>query len=397
MRTTRGPWWPTVVLTLSVAGLLLADLMTLATWRAGYVYPYEYWREGSLGPIAYGVVGWLIAKRVPGNRLGVVMLTIPAVGAVQAVAGNLELIGFHHGWVRWSTATAAGVFHAAQTVGVGLIVAVLLLVPSGRTLSRFFHWCLVALAVGITVAASADLLLGTTHDSLKGGPAHIGLAPESAAATLHTLENASFDVFLVVLLVAMVGIVLRWIRADVDERRQVTWVSLGALAGPLLIITFGIAEQWLPAWVTNGSDVWAIAGVLLPLGIAVAVLRHGLYELDTVVSRTVSYAIVTGVVVAIYAVLVTAISQLAPGSDNLAVAAATLAAAASVRPLLRAVRVRVDRRFNRTRFDAELAVHDFATSLRSVVNPDQIVHELTGVLGQTVEPRGVSVWLRSPS
>jgi hypothetical protein len=111
----------------------------------------------------------------------------------------------------------------------------------------------------------------------------------------------------------------------------------------------------------------------------------------------VSYAIVTGVVIAIYAVLVTGISQLFQGADNLAVAAATLAAAASVRPLLRGVRASVDRRFNRTRYDAQLAVHDFGTTLRTVVDPDQVTTELRGVLVRTVQPADLAIWLRGSS
>jgi hypothetical protein len=397
VRTTRGPLWPTVVLTLSVLGLLLADLVTLATWRAGYAEPYEYWREGTLGPIAYGIVGWLIARRVPGNRLGPLMLASTVAAAVQAVAGNLAVIATHETGDGWLAVGLAGVFHAAQTVVVGLIVAVLLLVPTGRTLSRFFDWCLVVLFTSTAVAAGVELLTGTSHDQLHGGPSGAHLAPSAMIPLLSTLEKVAAGGLFAVVLLAMVGLVLRWTMSSGDERRQVTWVVLGGLAGPMLIWLMALASPWLPGWLNNGSDTWAVAGVMLPLGIGVAVLRHGLYELDSVVSRTVSYAIVTGVVVAIYAVLVTGISQLAQGADNLAVAAATLAAAASVRPLLRRVRNRVDRQFNRTRFDAERAVHDFGSTLRTVVDPDQVTTELRGVLVRTVQPAGLAIWLRSSS
>ena len=394
MRTTQGLRAPGVVLTLSVAGLLLADLMTLVTWRAGYSQTYEYWREASIGPLAYGLVGWTIAVRVPGNRLGPLMMAVLAVGAVQGLAGNLAIVAVHEGWSTASAVTLAGIFHAAQTVGVGLIVAVLLLVPTGQTLSRFFHRCLLVLVASTAVAAGVELLAGTTYDQLHGGPSGEHLAPSVMIPVLSTLESVAAGALLGVVILAMVGLVLRWVRSSGDERRQVTWVVLGGLAGPLLIWLTAIASPWLPAWVDNGSDTWAVAGVMLPLGIAVAVLRHGLYQLDRVLSRTVTYTIVTAVLLSLYVVIVTAVSRLVPAQDNLAVAAATLAAAAAARPALRRIQAAVDLRFNRSRYDGERAVHDFGSRLRTVVDPETVQHELNGAVVATVQPAHVTLWLR---
>jgi hypothetical protein len=142
---------------------------------------------------------------------------------------------------------------------------------------------------------------------------------------------------------------------------------------------------------------WAIGPSLLPLGIAVAVLRHGLYELDSVVSRTVSYTIVTGIVVAVYAIVVAGVTQLLPESDGVAVAAATLAAAATARPVLRRVRDRVDRQFNRARFDHAQAVASFGNQIQSTVDPDLVRGQLSDLLHRTLEPRLLVIWVRGSS
>ena len=107
----------------------------------------------------------------------------------------------------------------------------------------------------------------------------------------------------------------------------------------------------------------------IPVTIGIAVLRYRLFEIDRVISRTVAYAVVTVLLVGTYALVVTSVSRLLPQSQQLAVAGATLAAAALFRPLLRRVQERVDRRFNRARYDATREVEGYASSLRDSVDP----------------------------
>jgi K+-sensing histidine kinase KdpD len=135
----------------------------------------------------------------------------------------------------------------------------------------------------------------------------------------------------------------------------------------------------------------------LPGAIAVAVLRYRLWDLDRLVSRTVTYALVTALLVLPYLLIVPAASRLAQGAGNLAVAAATLAAAMVFAPLRRRVQDLVDRRFNRRRYDATRTVDAFAARLREQVDLDALQAELLAVVDQTVQPTRASLWLRTPS
>jgi hypothetical protein len=135
----------------------------------------------------------------------------------------------------------------------------------------------------------------------------------------------------------------------------------------------------------------------VPVSVAVAVLRYRLWDLDRLVSRTVTYALVTALVLVPYLLVVPAAGRLAAGAGNLAVAAATLAAVAAFAPLRRRVQRLVDRRFNRRRYDAARTVAGFAARLREQVDLDALAAELLAVVDQTVQPTTASLWLRPPA
>jgi hypothetical protein len=140
----------------------------------------------------------------------------------------------------------------------------------------------------------------------------------------------------------------------------------------------------------------AVAVLAVPVSVAVAVLRYRLWDLDRLVSRTVTYALVTALLVIPYVLIVPAAGRLAAGSGSLAVAGATLAAAAVFQPWRRRVQALVDRRFNRRRFDAARTLEGFAVRLREQVDLDALSAELLAVVNQTVQPTRASLWLRPP-
>jgi hypothetical protein len=133
----------------------------------------------------------------------------------------------------------------------------------------------------------------------------------------------------------------------------------------------------------------------LPAAVAVAVLRYRLWELDRLISRTLTYTLVTALLAGLYLLVVVAITRLAQDAGSLAVAAATLSAAAAFAPLRRQVQNRVDRRFNRRRYDAARTVETFASRLREQVDLDALHAELLAVVDQTVQPTQATLWLRS--
>jgi hypothetical protein len=138
----------------------------------------------------------------------------------------------------------------------------------------------------------------------------------------------------------------------------------------------------------------ANAGVVaLPVCVGVAIMKYRLYEIDRIISRTLAYAIVTGLLVGVYAGLVLLATQVLAFASAESVAAATLAAAALFSPLRRRVQRIVDRRFNRARYDAERTVAAFTARLQDDVDLDTVRTDLLTAVHQALEPAHASVWL----
>jgi len=147
----------------------------------------------------------------------------------------------------------------------------------------------------------------------------------------------------------------------------------------------------LVEWVDN---LFWVGLAALPVSMGVAILRYRLYEIDRIISRTLAYTVVTGLLVAAYAGLVLLSTRVLAVSSSVAVAASTLAAAAAFNPLRRRVQRVVDRRFNRARYDADLTVAAFAARLQDKVDLDSVRADLAGLVTRTLEPSHLSFWLR---
>jgi hypothetical protein len=140
---------------------------------------------------------------------------------------------------------------------------------------------------------------------------------------------------------------------------------------------------------------FAVFFPLIPAAAGIAILKYRLYDIDRLISRTLAYAIVTGLLLGVYAVLVLVATQVLRFRTPVAVAAATLAAAALFNPLRRRVQQVVDRRFNRVRYDADQMVAAFAGRLRAAVGLDTLRADLLAVVDSAVEPAHSSVWIAS--
>ena len=279
----------------------------------------------------------------------------------------------------------------------GLTLAVtlpLLLLPDGRLRSRRWRVVAVAAVAGSTVdvvgwTLSPTPLSQTLKPAAKPFPLH------GVAGTIATMVSWAGEVVVFVcILAAAVCVVLRFRASRGTERQQLRWVAAGAIvaaAGPVVLLPL---EALVFDVVPNAFAVPLLLAP--PLAIAVAVLRYRLWDLDRLVSRTVTYALVTALLVVPYLLILPATSQLAAGSGSLAVAAATLAVAALFQPLRRRVQQLVDRRFNRRRYDAARTVEGFAARLRDQVDLDAVGGELLAVVDQTMQPARASLWLRPP-
>jgi len=220
--------------------------------------------------------------------------------------------------------------------------------------------------------------------------------PAGSSAWLGSIEAIILPVLAVFWLAFVASQVLAWRRAGGERRQQLKWLMTGAAvcgASLAVIAVVGTLDTSVsPAWgaVLNVVTVGIAA---LPVCIGVAILKYRLYDIDRIISRTLAYAVVTGLLVGVYAGLVLLATRVLSFHSTVAVAASTLAAAALFSPLRRRVQQVVDRRFNRARYDADQTIAAFAAQLKEAVDLDAVRDDLAAAVQQALEPAHLSVWI----
>jgi hypothetical protein len=334
------------------------------------------------------LVGALIASRLPSNPYGWVWC---ALGVTFGVFGANDGVRRAGSLPRWVTGVVEG---AAFSVMLCLFVFVLLLFPTGRLPSRGWRWL-----AWVAVLLPAAMLVILPFAPPSGDPAEATpLALGGRAGRLVTdLLNQGARVLFLASLVAAVSVLVRVRRAGPVERQQLKWFLFAA---SLLAATIVLDELDVPI----SDPVWAVMDAItfgaLSLAVAIAVLRYRLYEIDRIISRSVSYALLSAGLVGLYLLVVALLRPLlepVTGSSSLAVAGSTLAVAAAFNPARRRLQAAVDRRFDRARYDAARAVDAFAARLRDQVDLDEVTAGLRDTVTATVAPTRVAVWLRIPS
>lgn len=327
----------------------------------------------------FAAVGALLLLRRSGNAIGRILL---GLALYWSMYGAITIPG-----VAARLPTLLEVALVSLGYAVWMLLPVLIVVfPSGRVttrLGRAVAW--VALGVAVTVVTIAVFSPGSLAFSGRPNPLGVdGLRALSAIA----LGDETFLSVPVIGAAALVDLVLRWRRADGATRLQFRWLAYGTAVTVVILgisLLFDDAPPLLDVVMTLGINA-------IPLAIWIAVTRHGLYEIGRVVSRTVSYAIVTALVIAVYATVVTSVTALAPNIPTIGVAVATLAAAALFLPVLRFVQRRIDRRFDREHFDAQRVMEEFGEHLRTGTDPTTTGDDLTTAVHRTLQPTVIGLW-----
>ena len=205
-------------------------------------------------------------------------------------------------------------------------------------------------------------------------------------APLNEAYNLETTVQVFVLLAGAVSLVVRFRRSGPVERQQLKWfVYTAAVAAPVIFVVSILVANPLPAF--------EIFFPLIPVAVGVAILKYRLYDIDRIISRTLAYAIVTALLAGVYAGPVLLSTQVLGLHTAVAVAVATLAAAALFNPLRRRVQRLVDRRFNRARYDADQTVAAFAVRLKDAVDLDTVQDDLARVVQRVLEPAHLTLWI----
>jgi len=345
-------------------------------------------------------VGLVITWHRPGNPIGWIILAavdFQGLAIASSLYVSLSRIPSYHlpvGPLVW--------LDSAWFVGIAALPLIILLFPDGTPPSprwRRVMWSyLVTVGCYLVCTYTAVVIAVAGHRAgidANGTPAFVDHPAGwyAAATSVFTVVLPAFWVSFVV------AQVLSWRRSGGERRQQLKWLLAGAavMAVPQALLQPVLA---LP----NLSD--AAQGILntvatlflaaLPVGLAVAILRYRLYDIDRIISRTLAYAIVTGLLVGVYAGVVLLATQVLSIKSPVAVAAATLATAALFNPVRRRVQRVVDRRFNRARYDADRTIEAFAARLQDSVDLAAVQADLARVVHRALEPAHVSLWTNNP-
>ena len=385
-----SPVTATVLAVLSL--MLLAEALVLSALTG----QLSVLGSGPIVPVVvvYAAVGFVVARRQPGNPIGWILSTWIVVFLLSGVAGGYAALYYrfgHHGLPLAPVAVVLGPLWAPALL---LFPVVILLFPDGRLAARRWRWVLRAYVVAgalasaavfapaVTAVARHDVRIDAAGNLISTGRPHGGLLAVAAPLGL--------GLILVIVLSFVAHQVFSWRRATGERRQQLKWLATGA-AVTLVVVAASLGFS-------STSVVGEILGIglaALPVGIGVGILKYRLYEIDRIISRTLAYAIVTGLLVGVYAGLVLLATEVLRFHSSVAVAMSTLAAAALFSPLRRRVQRTVDRRFNRARYDADQTVMAFAARLKDAVDLDSVHDDLAAVVEKTLEPAHMSVWIRA--
>jgi hypothetical protein len=344
----------------------------------------------SLALTASALVGGLVASRRPANPIGWFFLGSAGCLALAEVAAEYATYGLP------GAQAMAWLLSWLWVPGVMLLLCFLpLYFPNGRLVSQRWKW-VVRLALFVCVTGVALFALSPGEIQNEGIVNPLGI--EALRAVSGLAEPVWFALYISLLFAAALSLVVRFRRSGSLERQQIKWLAFAALAIPVWFVINAPIEAWAPDLFLF-IDAF-IFSALIPVAAGIAILKYRLYEIDRIINRTLVYGTLTGTLALVYfgSVAATqAVFQQLTGREELpqlAIVASTLIIAALFSPLRRRIQVFIDRRFYRRKYDARKTLEDFSAKLRDETDLEALNSDLVGVVGETMQPAHVSLWLR---
>jgi hypothetical protein len=330
---------------------LVAGVSAVIVTVLNFVVGGDVW---SLGLLGFGLVGTLVAWKVPAHVTGPLMIGLSGASALTGSEALREALPS----TEW--------LGPAMPLLMGLFV---LTFPNGRVRARWRP--IVFLAAGVTVVGI--VVLAMTGDE---GP--YAVVPLMAFA-----------------LATVVDLVVRYRAAKGEQKAQMRLVVFATVLVPAFLVLPGVIPG-LAGMPDETYSLFVVAGfTLIPLAVGAAIVRYRLYDIDRIISRALTYAIVVALLAGAYAAMVWITTSILPAQGSLAVAASTLAVATAFNPLRKRVRVAVDRHFNRSSYQAQFVAEEFASKLNGSLTVDELMHEWLHTVDQTLQPQTSGIWINS--
>jgi hypothetical protein len=335
--------------------------------------------------LASAAVGVVVARHQPRNPVGWLLIFFTLLLMLSLDGGYYAVYCHRLGHPGMLFAPVAVLLVPLWGLAVELFTLVILLFPDGRLTGKRWRWVLRV----YVVLGACYLVFSYTGTIAAVTGHHIRLDSQGDVSnTQHFPLWFAIGVLIPIIAIwlSFVGHqVSSWHRAAGERRQQLKWLASGT------VVTFGVGIVGSALVPGPAGQVLSTAIAAIPLSIGMGILRYRLYEIDRLISRTLAYAIITGLLIGVYAGLVLLITEVFGSRTPVAVAVSTLAAAALFSPLRRRVQRLVDRRFNRARYDADQTVAAFAARLKDAMELDSVREDLAGVVHRTLEPDHASV------
>jgi hypothetical protein len=384
--------WSLCALSLVLTGLgLLFHILNLSHPS---VPTFTFWVESTVMGVGASTVGAIIASRRTQNLIGWLLCVSGLVFGVVMFATEYAIYALLVAPGTLPAGEALASVNPLWVLGFNLFVLMLIMFPTGKLPRSRWRW-LVYLYIAIAVVEVVAMLFlpGTLEGSdLIKNPLGIEGLPIGRKPVQALIFTGG--------LVASGTLILRLRKGSWVERQQIKWLAYAAAVatgGSILVYT--PPEALSARWVTSVGYVVVELGVLgIPISIGIAILRYRLYEIDTLINRSLVYGSLTATLVALYfggiVVLQRLFVLLTGQQSTLAVVASTLLIAALFTPLRQRIQSFIDRRFYRSKYDAAKTLEVFSAQLRDETDLDALSEDLVGVVRETMQPAFVSLWLR---